>query len=522
MSQRENNYSSHEEEEESGLESYKISNPKLKGILDFQNSDFVASIKNSPKCLKKGEAKNFFKIIFHHLNDRKLDIKLGKLILNAIRKLITKNEIYEVFQNNSFLYKLPYKRREYNDEIFAIIYDLCFLDPDIFDETFADADHFQIIAKNDPRKALCIITKYAQKFIEADDIEDPWPFLDILVYCSSSFFTPELIRPYASLVLYLIQGSEDYKVARLRNFWHIYVKHASDSSELPCHPIIYTSLAHILDLGLNIAQGVPFPIEGLRNDLRQIIAQEPVLEFIIAYSKYDLKPLNDFELIQTLLFVAKDNIKALITLLVLAKNEEIASTILGYGQWMVESLPEAVDTLRLFLVVFSHVSLRPDIIACQYFIPALNKFLTEMNSPGIVMIVCTIIRRIPLYHKFVQKLSKENFIKTFVNIATNNNDDKKISAHSLLLFINTLAPYGFCHEFLKLIPIISGFLTDKNLCEIASYVAVKLTHDEECLNKMMEFGFHVFFTNHLNDTRSEIIRNNAKQFLELYNNYHVE
>ncbi|OHT03169.1 hypothetical protein TRFO_06851 [Tritrichomonas foetus] len=507
--------SEEEEEEEDEYEEEEIQNPKILALQDLNDKNFLNIIRDSPSFLEPVDASAFFKIVLSHFTNSKLSTKVGGEILYTIRRLLHKKKILQVFADKNIIELLPFDMKEYSDFLFSIVFDLINLNPNLFSQEFSNKEHFLLTVRHNPSKALSLLSKFSQKFINEDEIDEPWYFLDILVYGASSFIIPELVNNYCSLILFLNRNSDEYRTARFANFWHVFTKYL-ELSEPSCHSILYTSLSMMLEMSFSDEiSRLEVPIDQIVVDLHSKSNCEAALSFIIAFTKIDSHRMNQSNLISALLEASEKNIKATIVLMTLASNKAIAKTIIGDGNWALKDLPAIVDTLRLFLVIFSHQKLRSLIVELENFPMILNRFLVEFSSPGIITIVCTIVRRIPLNQQIARRLAKNGFITTFIKTALNNNDEKKISSHSLLLIVNTLAPYGRSADFLEIIPFIGSLLNDRNLCEIASYSAVKLANDKKCVKMMLKENFDDFFEKNVKKHKSDIVRRNAKKFLLL-------
>lgn len=495
------------------------SDDKIKTLSDLSNSSFLNIIHESTHFLTSEDAPAYFKIVLGHFKNTNLQTEYGKEILITIRKLIHKNDIFEVFKAKKVILKLPFIYKNYNDEVYAIIYDVLNLDPSILDETFCDKDHFENSVKEDPHKALSIIGNYARKVVD-ESIEQPWNLLDILIKYSSSFIIPGLVEPYVAILCYLCKEVEDFANAKIKSVWDLLVEHTK-KTDIVCHKSIYLGLSNLLDINPSDGQDIELalPMEALKNDIKQKITQDVALNFIYYFAESDEKNANKLlntELFSTLFSLANDNVKnAAIILMTLAnKNSLLANEILNNqsGRWMLDPLPDFSYTLRIFMTIFSYENLRNQITKMKQFVPFLNLCLKHFSSAGIITIITAIIRRIKLDDDLVSQLIDKKFIQKYIKEVDKNQDESNLTFHSLLLLINALSKFNCGEQFLEVIPTIKKLLDDDNLSEIASYAAADLSSNEECMNKMLELKVQRFFKEHLKDPKSKALRHNARRF----------
>lgn len=494
------------------------SDKKVQELSDLSNSSFLNTVRNAFSFLTEDDAPAYFKTVLEHFENPSLKNEYGKEILISIRKLIRRDEIFEVFKNKKVILKLPFKKKSYSDQVYAIIYDIANKDPSLLDKRFCDQNHFVYLVKEDPKKALSIIWNFARKVYD-DSESNRSPIFEILVNQAIFFITPDLIESYISIICFLCKENEDFCTNYVEDIWKLLVKQIS-KSDIECHNSIYLGFCNLLESNnteKKIDMNLPF--EALDDDLNQKLTQETALKFIYYFAISDDKntiKLNNPELFSTLISLASKDVKeASILLIFLAdKNQELASTILQCqkGKWMLKPLPQASDTLRLFMTIFQYESLRNQISSNRNFVPFLNYCLKSMASPGIVTIITTIVRRVKLTDDIVSKFVEKEFIQQYIKTALDSEDETKVSSHALLLMINTLTKFDCADQFLDVIPTIKKLLDDENLSEIASFAAADLSSNEKCMNKMLDLEIGKFFKKHLKD-QSKSLRHNSRRFL---------
>lgn len=505
-----------EEEDEDDVD--EPSDDKIKNLSNLSDSSFLDNIRQAHRILDSEDAPAFFKIVLGHFKNTNLKTEYGKEILISIRKLIRKSDIFEVFKARKVILKLPFIYQVYNDEVYAIIYDVLNLDLSILDEKFCDQDHFVNSAREDPSKALSIIGNYARKVVD-EKVEKPWHLTNILIEYPSFFITPELVECYVAILCYLCKESDEFFNSQIKNVWQLLVKHTSQT-DLQCHKSIYLGLTNLLDINHEQEVELTIPFEALKNDIKQEITRDDALAFIYHFgesSENNANKLQDVELFNTLFDIAKnDGVKnaALILMTLANKNQKLAEGILNAkgGVWMIDPLPDPTYTLKIFLTIFSYEGLRNQIVKMKSFVPFLIYCLNHLSSPGIITIITAIVRRVKLDDDLISKFIEKKFIQNYIKEVFKNQDETNLTFHSLLLMINALADFNCSDQFLEVIPTIKKLLDDDNLSEIASYAAADLSSNEECMNKMSELKIHRFFKEHLKDQKSKVLRHNARRY----------
>ena len=546
-------------------------------VLDYNelkeiNEDFISDLNSAAAFVAPKNAKSFFMSILGHFDDKNLDNSIGNTILNTIRGVLQRDEIAEIFMREELIHFLPYENSDYDDYVFDIISDLLKSQPNIFDEKFVQKDKFVQVLQRNPHKALSIIATFAKMYIEDEEFEtiiNPWPLLDLLIKQYAPLTSdPELMDSYLYVVVFLNQNSDEYRQNRLEKCWERLVSLLRSQKILKLQPLqfmskeskhsdltlavrkIYTALCFLRDEYANLPQRKhpDLPLKYMKYHLLFEDCQGPILALLIeekpqriisadesdiestsflSRSDNEMNPelddLLNYGILHVLFAVAEKNLKASLVLMKIANsNTALAKKVfecydvLGIGNWMRRDLPKFSDTIRLFLVIFKHYEIRPQIAENENFIPFLKKCLQDFGNAGSITVVCTIIRRIPLNEKFVKELSDTGLVKLFIKSALEIKDDAKISRHSLLLFINTIAEYAYLSEYLTIIDFVVNVVTnDKNLCEIASFVALTLARYPVCMSEMLSMKMEDFFKAQVNNKKYKRLAKNAEKFIAM-------
>ena len=485
----------------------------LSQFVNARSSSFAAVMSKIPGSIPIDQASSVFDALSDNLCDRKIDTSAKKRILSAIRSMINSQDIREFFTEKHLL-DLPYDDDECADEICDIVFDVLNFNPDLFTKHFTDKKHFLQVARIRPQKTLALISRAAKNFLNRkNDFELPMPLIELLIDNHKEFLKPELFESYTSFVIFLAQEVSLFRKKCLRKIWDIYCALLDGSVE---SRRIYCILCYLRDEFKHTDIVPELPIVRIINDIQIHELQSPILALLVDRAATDSESIRDAELTQKLLNIAEKDasLKATVVLMKLSDNLKIAKDIISDGYWFTRKLPEPVDTLRLFLAVFRHHELRAEIAQLENFIPFLRFVIEEIGTPGVITILCTIMRRIPLSKEFIDKLNQEGFVHEFVEKTLETDDESKVSIHSLLLFINTLSEYTFLPEYLSVTPIVVQYVKkESNLQEIASYVALSLARYPQCLKKMVELELPEFFEQHRKDKQRPRLAKNAPKFL---------
>ena len=202
---------SYSDDDDYNLGDDELSDKRIQVLSNLSNNSFLDTLRDCSRDLSEEEAPGYFRTVLGHFEDTNLKDKYGKEILISIRKIIRKNDIFDVFKNKKEILRLPFIYKVYNDEVYAIIYDIVNRDPSVLDTEFCDQDHFVNSVKEDPRKALSIIYIFANKLIDnPDSYPSPWPLLRLLIDHANLFIVPELVECYVSILCKLCCECEPY------------------------------------------------------------------------------------------------------------------------------------------------------------------------------------------------------------------------------------------------------------------------------------------------------------------------
>ena len=173
-------------------------------------------------------------------------------------------------------------------------------------------------------------------------------------------------------------------------------------------------------------------------------------------------------------------------------------------------MPTTTDTLRLFLVIFKHSNLRPELVKSPYFITFLTS-LFEVKHAEVFQIICVILHRIPFNVNLVQSMVEHKFIETFLQkaIAFGGN----FALNAALVFVDSVISVTIPKEFILFCDTVADIAKhNSKLSENACLVAAKLSDNPDCLKRMKQLGMTEFFRKMKNDPRAERFLNNVENY----------
>lgn len=467
-----------------------ISNPS--------HDSFKKEIERAPQVLTVNDVRSYFDIVLN-LFATKVSYESGKSILISIRKLIRNDEIREIFIQEQFIDRLPFTNGNFSEILFDIMYDFIQLYPTAFDDTLCPL--FGQLFMFNPQKALVIISYVAQHM---EDFENPWPILDLLFYESKQFNNLKIGSQYITLLAYLCCTYEDYALARAENCWKkIYSMLNKNSPQ-----VLMTGFDGLRMISKYYPNG-PIPIDSIKTNIENDKVCMSILDFLVELPNDHLE-LRNPDLIKSLLYAAQKTNKATAILLKISAYQKNAEIILNQENWTQLNLPSLSDTLRIFLVIFSHKNLRPQLVSeRKTFVNFLCR-LVDIGKSGVLTIITTILRRVLIDQQFIDLLEETSFLHAFIATAKRIGDD--MSMHSALLLVSTLAKIGFTPSYLEISATIANIIqTDTSLTKVACYVAAELNIYHECREVFEDCNLPAYFESKLKDPKMGQL---ARRFLD--------
>ena len=521
-------------------------------ILKNPNSpQFFHELSMVPNYLKDTQFKEFLKIMNEYFEQKQnISPKIGRSLLVTLRKILKTEKFRNKFLTSEYKYRLPFENKKYSLYLLNICYDFAVSAPEAFNESLCQ--QFSTIVPYFSQKCLVVIALYSQHF--DDDNIDPWPMVDLL-FRQTAFSSPTNAVEFSKLLTYLCSNYPPYLLYRSNHCW-IRLCDLLNMTETYSLTSIYSALITIISLlqadygetfqesphssptpqksskitksNKKSHQNSPPSPKLVQNPLDNIFP--PPLKFLIAHIenpelqelvlsllikcpfKSWFTTLSDPTLINALLKAAETNEHASLFLTKLSSHSLVGEILLQDTTWLEKSLPTPIDTLRLSLAIFQHQKLR-EIIADAPEFPNLLLAFTLRKNPGMLTIVCTLLRRIQITSERVRRMISPNsqFLKVFFDTARDLGDP--VSLNSALLVARNFGKCEYASEFIELCPTIANCVhtDDGPLKKLASVTAADLSIHKKVAEKLNSLGFRNYFSKLLDSSEYESI---AQRFLK--------
>lgn len=508
-------------------------------LKNFKSTIFFQELSHVSTNIQESQIIPFYNFVFSSF-EKKDSPRIDRSILVVLRQILSNTNFKVQFFSNKFQYHLPFGKKKFADGLFNICYDFAVSFPQAYDQVFTK--QFSTLVPENPKKALIVISLYAQHF---QNIDNPWPMLDILLQQASNFLNPSISSDYAKLLSYLCTSYSDYRKRRANHCWlqlcellHLDFKptllpvydslisilylmdketsnHKSHHSHIHHHLSVQNSQSNQNteeQSQLNIL--TPPPFECIEKHLQDPDLVELALRFIQqSRSRFWISNINNTHIPQALL---KASIKSEHAALFLTKlccdshvGEQSSNALLVNTKWLSTPLPTPLDTLRITLAIFRHLKLRETIADSPEWLSFLT-MVTKLKNPGTLTIVCTLLRRVKTTSERVMKMSSSGFLNIFFKIAQELGD--LVSLNALLLIASTIGKEYYVPELLSICPTIALCVKKKeSLINLACAVAADLSKHEKILKNLVALGFKSFFQKNVNDPR---FSKSAKRFLD--------
>lgn len=476
--------------------SSKESSSNIKVFRKYSNKNFAEGLEKAHETIREKDALEFFKTVLGNFSREDLPFEYGNMIMKSIAKVIQVDENASVFIKNHIATLLPITNNQYNEGLFNLYYILFTKYAVQLDDCIVAI--LKTLINANPKKVLTLIALYSQQF---DEIDNPWPVVDLLIQEGNLFKGADLAPDYVSLLAYLNKKFPEYRSGRAQHCWNQITSmlNLTDKSSIKC---CYGALCSISE---KYTDG-PLQLEIISLHLKDPELQDSVLAFLNV-ANFGSKDLSNEKLISTLIRLSEKTVKATLVLMKFAVDLSSAKTIMSDSNWILKKLPTITDTLRLFLVILRHKELREEIVSNPDFVNFLISIIKE--KPGTVPIVCTILRRVPLSKELVQNLSKSGFLKLYYE--SEDIDDDGLTPHSKLLLTDTICRVSYVRDYLIMCDRIAKIIINKEeFADAAALVAIRLCKYSRCKARMKELKLEEYFKQNRNEAKLQSV---ARKFL---------
>jgi len=471
----------------------------LKNPNDIDN--FIEELANAQTKILKESASDFYDIVFSYFEDP-VDEDLAETVLVALTNVLSFKENVDAFIKGDYAGRLPFSLKGLTDSLLDLLYVIVTRAPEAFDQDVADGFSRMIVRR--PRKALSIIAIYSQYF---EFLENPWPLLDDLIDGERRFSVPECAIEYINLLAYLVAKFRGFRRGRAKACFDCIVQNL-ESEDPDVINTAYGALATIVSNEQNIL----IPFKEIRAHLRHEELQDSVLDFLLV-APLNIDEVHDPVFLQRLLKISESSEKATYVLMRLAEDVRIAQLLVADPNWMVSDLPSSMDTLKLFLVCFKHLPMRPIITNLPQFIEFL-RMINAVADESILSLICTIVRRIELNRKLILELSSSKFIAEFLANAEAIQTDS--SNYSAILFVDTLTKVAYTKEMTPMCTTVSVIIQDggENL-SAAIKLATDLCKHPRCQKAFQDNRLDTYLERRINKMKN---RGHIRNLIKLIRN----
>ena len=423
--------------------SYRDAPLDLRVFQNYNDPNFYSALNHIQDTLLPYQYKQYFKIASKYFSSSYPN-DVTSAVLDSIIKLFSDVDAVNIFAEMNIHKFLPYDDPALINSVFNLLYLLFEQNPSIFQNDFVST--MSLLINKDHEKSLTLLSLFAKGF---QDIKDPWPMLDLLFKYEKLYFQSAVGAEYISLLFFLNFTYNNYYQTRIAKCRPIFVRFLSSTDK-------YTVLSTYKAICAIYDDLFQIPMRRLISDLCDSQLCMCAISLMLRMKDIDPTP----ELIYPLIHVAGNQVEATLLLLNLLKKVETAKIMLMKTHWLFKPLPTIQDTLRLFIAIMKHQSLRSYISSLK----ALPDFLTALvRSKDKACIVClgSIIKRLKLPKNILPVLSKMQFFVSLLDSFSIFNEDS-ITALTLNV-IAQFASIGYVDDFIFYTDRLRGYILSKDI-----------------------------------------------------------
>ena len=428
-------------------------------LVDPTSKRFLQTVQISPSRVSRSQLGEYFQVMIDNYYEvRSRDVK--KEVLLAICRTISKGEKYAKKFGEQFLPSLGIDEMTLN-----VVYLMAERLPSSLN---AIEKEIEAAIATFPKQILWIICVYSQKFEEMDN---PWPIVELLLSHVNEFKVKELAEDYVSLLAYLVNLSDEFCAERGQECWDA----ICEVMQIKNEDIVIRCYAALTKIADTMGTVDNFPTALVCRHLRRVNLQRSCVSLLL-----HTQPKKVTEnLVASLLVLAQKELKVTLVLMKMASVRSNAQVLLANTEWLTWKLPTPIDTMRLFAVILGHKMLRPQ-IAEKPQIPQFLLNLLDLSACEILNVICTFMRRLPLTVEIVQNMSDCGLFQSYFEMSLENENMGVVQ--SGLLVANTVAKVAYVTEFDYVVEQIVSFVRNKSaMMSIALTVGVTLCRYSECI-----------------------------------------
>ena len=474
---------------------------------DPRNFAFKQELKRATKYLPQMQSRQFFTVISSYLRDNTYsdnytnqsatDAEITECVLYALQKIIQRKVHREMFCDLGLQNALKFNSERLIDASMDVLQVLFAKNPTCFDgHTFRG--HMVYLIEKRPQKSVILLGLYAKSF---EKLPDSWPILDLLLEKCSTFINANAGKELVSILFYLCINFDEYSNARKKQCIHVFMK-CLESDDDNVVNTSYNALTHFYTKKMNVDFGL------ITDHLSKTETCPYALSLLIRIN--EIPPLP--ELIKALLKCSETYQEGNICLVKIAALEDGATYLMRKSSWLTKLLPRFEDTLRLFLAVLTHNSLRPIICRSHNAIEFLKSLCMDDTY---TVFAATFIRKLEPDKRTFNTFKEYDIVKYFIKSALQNEDEKVESSVLYALFV--LGELGFCPEYVAYSSRLKDDILENGRNTVNAISVVTLfSRYGPCCQKFGELKIHKLFKQLLKD---EDYREYAEEFLDNYSQH---
>jgi hypothetical protein len=391
-------------------------------LTDFSHPDFEARVR---KVTSK-DCRSFFESVVGHLRD-KAPREVLKTVLQKCAELVDDPKCASMFCNVGVVRLLPHKDHFLSGVILDVLEGLVAHVPVLFDSGFVSV--LSDLLHRKPRRVVHLLSVYSKSF---DEIENPWPILDIVVNHAKLLAQSPASADAVALIRTLLKNESYYerRLHNCRSALPVFLTSDDTATVLATYRLI----GHIVDghceLDFSLIQD-------------HLLDKELCPSAIALLLKIpDLAPSTD--LVFGILRASRHLAKASELLLNLVQRVETAKILMRQPKFLKHPLPTFADTFQILLQILTFQNLRDQVAECEE-LPMLFAAAADEKSVDAWVCFDRVLRRISVNRNFLGMLDDNDFLRNLA--AASSEVDDPDALVGVFKTLASLARIGFSRDF---------------------------------------------------------------------------
>ena len=457
---------------------------------DCKANCFMQALLDARVNLPATSMEEFFQgTVYHFLGV--IPEKIGKEILSTFSILFHQSDSYTLFfTRHGYTQFLPFHQKNLTDYLLDVLYEISVVDPRAFTKTVVDLFGRMVVRR--PNKALIIIANLLRNFSNQDY---QIYIVNTLFDGAFRFQVPESGTTYAQLLTYLATQYPEICEQREIDIYNCLLPLllADDADTIN---YAYAGLSFIASKRDDLA--MPFSETSMH--IRHEEVAEAALNFLMVAPLFSSEVVPQ-RLINNLILTAEKYPQAALVLMRLAEERNIAQYLIQTSEWMSLKLPTYDHTLRLFLVVFSHIQLRNEVGKCEYFIDFLTN-QANVADAKVLNLLSKIVRRVDLDPALVDAMSQGEFIAAY--LARSDVLDTVKTHYLGILMMDTIAKHCFTREMIPMCKTVCASIKENGEnSEAALRLAIDLCSYRRCASRLHDLKIYEWIENNISRIKAQ-------------------